>query len=255
MCTKLANRAFKEADAVPLIYANNGRYYDLVYGWKDYEKETEIIERLLTKFKVNNGDKLLDVGCGTGEHLKYMTRNYRCTGLDINSDLLAIASKKNKNIDFKTGNMINFKMNINFDVITCLFSSIGYVKTLKNLEKTLKNLFNHLNVGGVLVIEPWFNKKSKSFKVNIPFLTTFETTNVKIVRLSMAKIKGDLSIMDTHYLVAENSGLVKHFSEEHLLGLFEKNDVLKIMKKIGFSSAFIAEGLNDEDRGLYIGTK
>lgn len=255
MCIKLANLAYQEDNDVPLIYASNGRYYDLVYGWKDYEKETEIIERLITKFKVNNGDKLLDVGCGTGAHLKYMTRNYKCTGLDINSDLLAVASEKNKNIDFQTGDMINFKMDINFDVITCLFSSIGYVKTLENLEKTLKNLFIHLNVGGVLVIEPWFNKQSKSFKVNIPFLTTFEAKEVKIARLSMAKIKDDLSIMDTHYLVAENGGVVKHFSEEHVLGLFEKDDVLKIMKNVGFSPAFLAEGLNEEDRGLYIGTK
>lgn len=238
----------------PLIYANNGRYYDLVYGWKDYEKESKIVERLITKFKTNNGKKLLDVGCGTGEHLKYM-KHYDCTGLDINSNLLSIASRKNKKVNFIQGDMISLKIGDNFDVITCLFSAIGYVRTLENLEKTLKSLFNHLNVGGVLIIEPWFTKKSKSFEVNIPFLTTFEDKEIKIARLSMAKIKDDLSIMDTHYLVAENGGVVKHFSEEHVLGLFEKEDMLKIMKNVGFSPVFLDKGLNEEDRGLYIGTK
>lgn len=239
----------------PLIYANNGRYYDLVYGWKDYKKETETIKRLITKFKINNGNKLLDIGCGTGEHLKFMSHNYDCVGLDINPGLLTIASRKNKDINFREGNMVNFKIDMNFDVITCLFSAIGYVRTLDNLEKTLKNLFSHLNLGGVLIIEPWFNKKSKNFKVNVPFLTTFEDKDVKIARLSMAKIKDDLSIMDTHYLVAENGGDVKHFSEEHVLGLFEKDDILKIMKKVGFSPMFLDKGLSEEDRGLYIGTK
>ena len=255
MCNELANQAYQEGNNTPSIYANNSRYYDLVYGCKDYEKEAEVIERLIKKYKVNNGNKLLDVGCGTGEHLKYMTMSYKCAGLDINSGLLAVASVKNINIDFQTGNMINFKMDRCFDVITCLFSSIGYVKTLENLEKTLKNLFNHLNVGGLLIIEPWFTKKSKSFKVNIPFLTTFEDKEMKIVRLSIAKIINDLSIMDTHYLVAENGGEVKHFSEEHVLGLFEKNDICKIMKNVGFLPTFLDEGLNEEDRGLYIGTK
>lgn len=239
----------------PLIYANNGRYYDLVYGRKDYEKETEVVERLITKFKINNGNKLLDIGCGTGEHLRFMSKKFDCIGLDINPDLLRIASKKNKDIDFHLGNMVNFKIDENFDVITCLFSVIGYVRTLDNLEKTLNNLFNHLDEGGILIIEPWFNKKSKSFKVNNPFLTTFEDNEAKIARLSMAKIKGDLSIMDTHYLVAENGGEVKHFSEEHILGLFEKEDILKIMKNIGFSTVFLDKGLNEEDRGLYIGTR
>jgi len=239
----------------PLIYANNGQYYDLVYGWKDYKKEVEIIERLITKFKTNSGNKLLDVGCGTGEHLKYISKNYDCMGLDINQKLLSIASRKNNDIEFRQGDMINFDIDMKFDVITLLFSAIGYVRTLENLEKTLKNLFNHLNTGGILIIEPWFNKKSKSFKVNVPFLTTFEGNDVKIARLSIAKIKGDFSIMDTHYLVAENGGEVKHFSEKHTLGLFEKADFLKIMKSVGFSPVFLDRGLNEEDRGLYLGTR
>jgi len=239
----------------PLIYAKNGQYYDLVYGSKDYKKEIEIIERLIAKYKTNSGNKLLDVGCGTGEHLKFMVSDYDCTGLDINQNLLKIAATKNTKVNFMQGDMIDFELGEKFDVITCLFSSIGYVKTLDNLEKTLRNMFNHLNVGGLVIIEPWFTKGSKSFKVNTPYLTTFENEVIKIARLSMAKIMDNLSTMDTHYLVAENDGVVQHFSEEHVLGLFEKDDFIKIMANVGFSPIFLSEGLNGEDRGLYIGTK
>lgn len=239
----------------PLIYANNGKYYDLVYGGKDYGSETKTLEKLIEKYKANSGNKLLDVGCGTGEHLRFLSKDYDCSGIDINQKLLDIASKKNKNIEFRQADMTDFNLGQRFDVITCLFSAIGYVLTLNNLEATLKNLFEHLNTGGVLIIEPWFTKKSKSFVVDTPFLTTFEDDGVKIARLSIATVEGSLSTMDTHYLVAEKGGAVKHFSEKHTLALFEKEDFLKLMEKVGFSSEFLYEGLNSEDRGLYIGTK
>lgn len=239
----------------PLIYAKNGKYYDLVYGGKDYGKEIGIIEKLIAKYKVNVGSELLDVGCGTGEHLRFLSTKYDCTGIDINQNLLDIASKKNNNIEFRQADMIDFDLGKKFDIITCLFSAIGYVKTLDNLEFTLKRLFEHLNVGGVLIIEPWFTKNSKSFVVNSPFLTTFEDDDVKIARLSIAKVEGNLSTMDTHYLVAEKGGVVEHFSEEHTLALFEVEDFIKLMKKAGFSTEFLREGLNEEDRGLYIATK
>jgi len=138
-----------------LIYADQGHYYDLIYKWKDYKKEVAIIESLIAKFKGSEGKKLLDVGCGTGEHIKYLKDYYDCVGMDINSSLLKIAAKKLKGTKFIKGSMIDFKIDEKFDVITCLFSSIGYVKTLGNLEKTLGNFFLHLKRGGVVIIEPW----------------------------------------------------------------------------------------------------
>ena len=38
--------------------------------------------------------------------------------------------------------MIDMDLGKKFDVITCLFSSIGYVKTYSNLEQTARALFS-----------------------------------------------------------------------------------------------------------------
>ena len=63
-------------------------------------------------------------------------------------------------------------------MITSLFSSIGYVKTHSNLEKTINNFSNHLRKGGVVLIEPWFTKST--FYPGNPFLDTYNSKKIKI---------------------------------------------------------------------------
>ncbi len=232
------------------MYKELAKYYDLIYHWKDYKAEAETIQNLIKKYKTSDGNNLLDVGCGTGMHIKYFRDEFACTGIDINKEMVEVAKTKVEGVSFKQGDMVDFDLNIEFDVILCLFSSIGYVKTYDNLEKTLMNFTNHLKKGGVLIVEPWFTKSA--FWVGVPGMTTYDGEDVKIARLNSTKVEGDLSIMEMHYLIAEKNGYIKHFVDIHELGLFEHDKTLEIMEKANFKSEYLKDGLMKE-RGLFIG--
>ncbi len=234
------------------MYRKLAKYYDLIYHWKDYEKEAHTIKDLIKKYKKSDGNQLLDVGCGTGKHLEYLKDDFSCTGIDINNEMVEVAKTKFTDVIFEQGDMIDFNLKIEFDVIICLFSSIGYVKTYSNLEKTMLNFKNHLKKGGVLIIEPWFTKSA--YWVGTPGMTTYDGKDVKIARLNSTKIEGDLSIMEMHYLIAEKDKDVIHFADTHELGLFETDKTLDFMEKAGFKVEFLKDGLM-EDRGLFIGLK
>jgi len=234
------------------MYKELAKYYDLIYSWKDYEKEVKKITKLIRKYKLSNGKKLLDVACGTGRHLEYLKINFSCTGIDLNEEILDVAREKVSNVVFKLADMINLDLNEKFDIITCLFSSIGYVKTYLNLEKTLVNFAKHLKKGGVALIEPWFTKAK--YEVGRPGMTIYESEDIKIARLNNTIIENNVSIMDMHYLIAERNQDVKYFVDKHELGLFEIEEFLNIMGKAGFKVEFLKNGLMKE-RGLYIGIK
>ena len=141
-----------------MLYRELAKYYDKLYQWKDYTIETEKIKELIKQYKTTSGNSLLEVGCGTGHHIQHFKDTYQCTGVDINKEILKVARKKLPNTEFIQADMISMDLGRQFDVITCLFSSIGYVKSYSYLEKTLHSFYNHLCSGGVAVIEPWFTK-------------------------------------------------------------------------------------------------
>src|SRR3989304_8847523 len=137
-------------------------YYDMIYdaSEKDYRKEAKRIHQLVRSYKKSKGKALLDVGCGTGRHIQSMWKYYSCEGLDIQPKLLSIARKRNPRTVPHRGNMLTFNLHKQFDAITCLFSAIGYMKTIRELNRAIKNMACHLNAGGVLIVEPWLIPES-----------------------------------------------------------------------------------------------
>ena len=54
------------------MYKELAKYYDLIYWRNDYKKELNTIRKLIKKYKMAEGNSLLEVACGTGKHLEYL---------------------------------------------------------------------------------------------------------------------------------------------------------------------------------------
>ena len=52
-----------------LLFTKLAKYYDFIYGFKNYEEEAQEIKSLIEKLKTSKGNSLLDVACGTGKHI------------------------------------------------------------------------------------------------------------------------------------------------------------------------------------------
>jgi ubiquinone/menaquinone biosynthesis C-methylase UbiE len=234
-----------------LLYKDLARYYDLLYSFKDYKKEAQAIKTLIQKYKKSSGRDLLDVACGTGYHALYLSRNFKVTGIDLNNQMLKLAQKRVPSATFRLGNMANFKLNTKFDAITCLFSSIGYIKEPRKLQATINNFAMHLKPGGVVLLEPWLRRST--YKPLASDLTTYLSDKIKIARVSVSRIRGNDSVLEMNYLIAEN-GEIKYFRDRHELAMFEPKVFLKYMKKAGLSAKFIRHA-KPTRRGLFVGVR
>src|SRR5216684_1381261 len=139
----------------PGMFSKSEAFYDAIYGtMKDYAREAEQIRELIQQYKQSSGTTLLDVACGTGRHIPFLRQHYTVEGLDLDEHMLAIAHQRNPGIIFHHADMVDFDLGHLFDVIVCLFSSIGYVKTAARLYQTLQTMHRHLPPGGVVIIDP-----------------------------------------------------------------------------------------------------
>jgi ubiquinone/menaquinone biosynthesis C-methylase UbiE len=233
-----------------VLYRALAPYYDLIYKWKDYAKEVAVLKGLIEEHSVPKEAALLDVGCGTGHHLRLLMDDYRCTGVDVNPEMLDVARGNLEGVELIEADMVTMDLGRRFNVIACLFSTIGYAKTYDNLGKTMKNFARHLMPGGLLLVEPWFTEDA--FSAGLPFMDTYEDDDVKIARLNVSKKEGCVSILEMHYLIAEKDRGVKHYVGRHEMGLFETDRTLELMREAGFRAIYSTES-TPTSRGLYIG--
>ena len=178
------------------MFSKSAQYYDDIYRSADkgYNAETDKIREFIQKYKRTTGNTLLDVACGTGVHAGLLSKYYKVEGLDLDAQMLKVAKKKHPKIRFHQGNMINFDLSRQFDIVTCLFSSIGYVKTRSNLRKAVKNMNRHLLPGGVLIIEPWFTPKQ--WHPGRVYALQVENSDSKIIRMSHSGQMRNVSVLE-----------------------------------------------------------
>jgi ubiquinone/menaquinone biosynthesis C-methylase UbiE len=234
------------------MFSKSAKYYDEIYAFmdKDYSAETKKLQKFIQKHKQSGGGNLLDVACGTGTHSNLLNQYYHVEGLDLDTKMLAVARRKYPGIKFHHGDMMDFSLNRKFDIITCLFSSIGYVRTKSYLAKAIRNMAGHLLPGGVLLVEPWFS--AEQWNVGRVYMTSVNHDDLKIIRMSRSSRRGNISIIEFQYLIG-TSKKIEHSIEIHKLGLFSNQDYLNAFEAAGLKTTHDAKGL--DGRGLYIGGK
>jgi SAM-dependent methyltransferase len=178
--------------------------------------------------------------------------DFSCTGVDASKAMLKIARKNAKGVTFKEADMKTLKLEKQFDIITCLLSSIGYVRNYSNLERTIRNFSKHLKKGGVAFIEP--SHANSVYVKGEPRITIYDGKDAKIARINVPKIRQATAVLNMHILIAERGKDAKYFIDRHELGLFGINNTLSIMKDAGLKSKYLKNGLMP-GREIFVGIK
>lgn len=237
------------------MYTKTAPFYDAIYSFKDYADEVKKIQGFIKKRGRRDYTNLLDVACGTGKHLAYFKDYYTTEGLDLDAGMVAVAQERLPDVPCHHASMIDFDLGRQFDLITCLFSSIGYVEKVDNLNQTLATMARHLSDDGLILIEPWL--MVETFKVGTVHQLCVDEPHIKIARMGTSVIEDNVSVMEMQYLVGENHpdtlNSIHHFVEIHRLALFTHEEYLQAFEKVGFHAIFDEKGITG--RGLYIGVR
>jgi SAM-dependent methyltransferase len=231
------------------VFSRSARIYDAIYASiRDYPREAADLDRLIQERRPG-ARTLLDVACGTGAHLEHVAGRYDVEGLDLEPEMLAVARERLPGVTFHEGDMASFDLGKRFDAVVCMFSSIGYVQTEERLGSAAAAFARHLEPGGVLVVEPWLGPDV--WQDGYVAAVYVDEPELKISRMNVARRRGDVSVVDFHYLVATPDG-VEHFTELHELGLFTVQQYLGAFRAAGLEAEHDPTG--PMGRGLYIAT-
>lgn len=153
-CSKCYLLHTRTSERSRAIYVNNkySKSYTEDYKlalpklYKRFKKHIQLIK------KYNSGKRLLDVGCGTGYFLKYLSDKYKTLkifGVEPNKILRGVA-RKNTKIRIKAGTLDSLPFpNAYFDIVTC-YDVLEHSSKLNNNLNELKRV---LKPQGLLFIQ------------------------------------------------------------------------------------------------------
>ena len=232
------------------MYTESAAFYDLIYStFKDYPGETARIAELLRGLHPRCRT-VLDVASGTGEHARLLAGlGFVVDGVDLDPAFVRIASQKHPAGRFFEGNMSDLRLPYRYDAVLCLFSSIAYLKTLDLVTRTLIRFREHLEPGGVILVEPWY--PPDALDTTRVARHTGEANGVRVSRVSRIEAEDRLSRFIFDYEITDQTG-TRHAHEVHELGLFTTAELLQAFRAAGLDATHDPKGLSD--RGLFAAT-
>lgn len=233
------------------LYEDLADVYDAIYSFKDYRAEARRVAALARRTKRTAGRTLLDVGCGTGAHIAHLQRSFDCVGIDASAEMLRVARRNAPGVRFVRGDMRTVRLEREFDVVVSLFSAIGYMRTLRDLQRAADTLAAHARRGGAVIVEPWLTPSTFAPRTSV---LSADRPDLKAARVGRSVRKGRTSILEMQYLLARPGKPVRHVADRHALGLFETDELLAAFDRAGLRTKFLRHGLMP-GRGLLVGRK
>ena len=208
------------------------------FGWNYYP---EIFGQQLLLYLQRHGiapKTAMDLGCGTGVLCEILHGSgIKASGMDFSAGMIEIARQGSLEIAYEVADMITFRPETRFDLVTCTGDALNHIPDLSDIEKIFENVYAYTAPGGYFIFDI-LNENEVS--TSEPFEMDFtDTTRVWFQMTRPAADKVNLKVR-----VFENGQL--QFEENIRETIHDPKTVCALLEKCGFAVERCADKLLDD---------
>jgi ubiquinone/menaquinone biosynthesis C-methylase UbiE len=225
-----------------------GIYDQLVQGQKErIPYETEIVDKYFLRLLPEKKNwKVLDVGCGTGDHVAEFVKAGagHITGLDRSQAMINRARSKfpDKNVDWKIGDALTASLfeEDQFNLVTFFYFTLYY---FPDRVDVFKNCYKWMSTGSVLAIHIVNRNKFDPILDSASPFPAFSLQKYAKQRIMESSVTFDKFTYDAKFdLNKENAKFIEDFKfkdgtirkQEHQLTMPEMETIVKEAEEVGF---------------------
>ena len=231
------------------VFGEYGEYFDLLYGDKDYDAETDYLIGLLARLGATSGP-MLELGSGTGRHGRRLAKaGFDVLGIERSQAMIGLSDAAGTTPGFscRAGDIRDVRVDRKFDVVTALFHVLSYQVTTADLLSVFRNARAHLAPGGLFVFDFWYGPAVHFLKPTVRE-KKMEGETLVVTRMSRPQWDQQRNLVDVHFDIEVRSRasgeVLKSFSEVHPMRYFSLPELDVIAECTGFRREVAEEFLS-----------
>jgi SAM-dependent methyltransferase len=214
--------------------------YDDLYRDKDYDAECDLLERIFQTYGHGAVERIIDLGCGTGNHaVPLARRGYDVTGIDGSEHMLAKARQKIQSGDkavFEQGDLRAVRLERQFDSALMMFAVLGYQTRNEDVISALNTARAHVQPGGLLIFDVWYGPAVLHLRPS-ERVKLVSTPEGQILRATSGELDTLHHVCVVHYHVwfLGKGQVVSEAEEHHRMRYFFPLELDLLLQTTGFN--------------------
>ena len=219
-------------------------YYELADWWyllspaEVYAEEAAFYRDTILAASIQTPRTLLELGSGGGNNASHMKSHFRLTLVDLSSEMLRLSQQLNPECEHIQGDMRTVRLQRQFDAVF-VQDAITYMASAEDLQKVLHTACQQCKVGGVALFAPDCTRESFRPATDHGGVDQGQR-GLRYLEWSYDPDPGDTSyVMEMVYLLKDGNQPVRCVHEQHVCGLFGRQDWLRWIEEAGFRAKVV----------------
>ena len=208
------------------------------FGWNYYPEAFGQQLLIWLEQKHFSPETALDLACGTGILCQILhNQGIRTRGMDLSSGMIEIARSTNRDIAYDVADMVTYRPEETFDLVTCTGDAFNHIASLADLQTIFQNIHGYLAQDGWLVFDI-LNEHEVS--TSEPFEMDFDGHT----RVWFQMTRPEEKQVNLQIRVSEDG--IEKFVENIRETIHDPEEIFRMLRKCGFRQVQCADRLLPE---------
>lgn len=177
----------------------------------------------------------LDLACGTGVLCEILhDHGIQAQGADLSEGMIAVARQRRQDIPYTVADMVLYRPEPGFDLVTCTGDAINHIMSLQDVERIFSNVHYALNPGGYFIFDI-LNENE------VPASDPFDLDFSEDVKAQFCVTRDEAGLVHLCTTVEERGK--EPFTEEIIEIVHDPETICALLKKVGFTVLQCADHL------------
>ena len=236
------------------FYTDLAAWWSLISPPEEYEEEAAFIATVLGSASIPVRE-VLELGSGGGHNAVHLKATFAMTLVDLSEGMLESSRRLNPECEHHRGDMRSLRLGRSFDAVF-LHDAVDYMATEGDLRRAIETAFVHCLPGGIAVFVPdqtreTFEECSSHGGSDGP-----DGRGVRYLDWTWDPDPADSwSLTEYVFLLRNADTSVEVVHETHQLGLFGRDQWLRLLAEVGFDADVVTEVTTEQrtPRQIFIG--